>query len=62
MPCYDGSIHEDMHALKLRLDEVTALLCELCKLTDNRNQVMPPNVKKWWDAHKIEDAKRNSRL
>lgn len=60
MPCRDY-YPEELHAqTQKRLDEVTALLCKVCKIiqpSHHWNQ-MPSDIVNWYQAHIKEDDKR----
>lgn len=58
MPCYDGREYSDYARVRLELDRVTRLLCELCAATEHEIAKYPPDLREWWDAHKIADLTR----
>lgn len=46
-----------------KLDEVTAMLCELCETCDMETTKLIDgcnlNIRQWWEQHKKDDVKRN---
>jgi hypothetical protein len=63
MPCrYDGPLTESVSDARKKLNEVTALLCQVCRAMDiNHDDTYlkhNPELRYWWDAHKEEDRKR----
>lgn len=63
MPCVDGggpsyASDGDVRRLKERLDDVTNLLCALCRGQEERGQVMAPELAAWWTRHKADDERR----
>jgi hypothetical protein len=73
MPCNDGGwpgrasgYEQNAEAAQLKLDDVTRMLCETCKLIekhhpDSETQTSAgaiPGLRAWWDEHKRRDALR----
>ena len=64
MPCgyFDhDSIEEKLHE---DLDELSAMLCELCKAYENdttSGTCMPTHIRTWWKEHEKLDAERKTR-
>ena len=64
----DGGYSSDQTDEAIRkLDEVTELLCELCKKLEiiimiDRSTLFSPDLKAWWATHKAADAQRQKDL
>ena len=60
MPCvsWDDPPTPNSADIKKKLDETTALLCQLCESCDANRISFPPEVGTWWTKHKEEDRKR----
>lgn len=55
MPCSDGGQSGDeARELKIRLDNVTELLCSVGR-AQYRREPTPDKVLKWWEAHRRHD-------
>jgi hypothetical protein len=67
MPCYDSGQGQDhasggeVRQLRERLDDVTNLLCALCRGQEERGQPMAPELADWWARHKADDERRRAR-
>jgi len=66
MPCYyTGSAagdealaaHEALEEVQKERLKLTRLLCTLCKQLEADNIDLDPEVEKWWQKHKKQDAK-----
>lgn len=63
MPCRDGSYPEDtIRDQGARLDKLTRLLCEASRKLEKSDRAgeMSQELRKWLEAHKIEDARREA--
>lgn len=59
MPCYDPDTHQLPIRLRARVNDVTAMLCELCgKAEEKMPELISSSAKlsAWWDNHKAKDA------
>lgn len=60
MPCYDHRPAEDARQNKIRLDEVTRLLCGVMRsVTESWVEVLffeVPGLREWWTEHQELDA------
>lgn len=66
MPCYDDrSSYVDNPETKRRLDNVTRLLCSLCRTLVKHKLdyiiVEVSGLPKWWTQHQEEDRRREER-
>lgn len=69
MPCvYDSYPNEEFAVLKVRINNLTAMLCSTCKLLEEKKIKFPIattidknetevllSVSSWWEAHKERD-------
>lgn len=62
MPCSDGNYYHDQ-LIQQKLDKLTRLLCEACKLIDNRSLTssMSKELKEWHIQHTWDDLRRGSK-
>ena len=56
MPCTSGPSWDDEY--RQRIDNLTALLCMLCKRCDKEGLKMPGDVREWWKEHQKLDKER----
>lgn len=64
MPCSDGGYTTGEPALSMkRVDRLSNLLCEACKLLDKSpgTGAMSKALAKWWRQHQKRDAERVAR-
>lgn len=72
MPCRYYSDTEEKEILLKDLNDLTAMLCEICKVIENENRLklwsvdplykipMSSKLKKWWNKHKKIDREQNA--
>lgn len=65
MPCRDYMAedeyrqreYQELQAARKTIDQMTRMLCSLCKQSED-NVEFPHNVRKWWEDHKAADELR----
>lgn len=63
MPCRDGgpSEYEVRTNLQDDVDQLTRMLCSLCRKVEEYDEPeMPHNVRVWWNDHKEADERRRA--
>lgn len=68
MPCYyTGSAEGDARLFAEESEErmrkkyakelikLTAMLCKMCKKSEDNNLILPKQIEKWWEKHKKTD-------
>lgn len=62
MPCRDGGYRDEEEELRRKLDEVTNLLCGLCKKLELKGQLplSDSDLMIWYHKHKKMDAEREA--
>ena len=61
MPCSDtdsGQLQYEYGELRKKLDHLTRLLCEACKILEIDDSTVSVDLSNWYHQHKIDDKKR----
>lgn len=66
MPCYDPRPDMDRQVQQEKIDKLTRLLCQACKLLEGdwgegaiaTASIVSTELKEWWKEHKAWDTQR----